>query len=272
MKKRSIKLSLIVILFFFASGTISAQTNLFKSIPGETSQFSIRFMRPYFAEDADLSILSGIYDLMANVPIDDGWSLDVTLPYINYSFGDAGSESGLGNIYLGAQKLKKMAGQRTSVFSLGFFIPTAAEEIQFMGIVTHFDKFYKYTPDVLTFYGNYSFFKTFESLIRLGLEVGPDIMFPWTSEAGDIDLYFHYGVAAGLIGKYININAELQGLVVVTQEAEELSDRFVHSANIGASYSGRKMTAGIFYKFYLKEGFIENIDGVLGINLSYMLK
>jgi hypothetical protein len=164
-----------------------------------------------------------------------------------------------------------MQNMQTSVFSLGFYLPTSAEEIQFMGILTHLEKVYRYTPDLLTFYGNYGYFKSFNSGIRLGLEVGPDISFPWESTAGDIELYFHYGVTAGYSGKYFMLNAELQGLVIITEEADELSDRFVHSVNLGASYVGDMFTAGVFYKIYLKEQYSDIVDGVLGISAGYAL-
>jgi hypothetical protein len=272
MNKRINELTLAVCLFFLASGSISAQTNLFEKIPGETAQFNLRFMRPSFSQDADLSALSGIYDLMVNVPIDDGWSGAASLPYIASSFGEGGSQNGIANIYLGVQHLLKMENRQTSVFSLGFYLPTAADDAQFMGIVTHVEKMYKYTPDELTFSGNYGYFKSFQSGIRLGLEVGPDISFPWESTAGDIELYLHYGAAAAYMGRHIMLNAEVQGIVIVTEEADELSDRFVHSVNFGTGYIGDSFTAGIFYKIYLKEQFSDIVDGVLGINLDYALK
>ena len=78
-------------------------------------------------------------------------------------------------------------------------------------------------------------------------------------------------MTAGFQAENFSIMTELIGIVIITEEADDFSDRFEHSINFGASYISKNVTPGIFYKLYLSEDLSDRIDGVLGINIEIAL-
>ncbi len=271
--KRSICRSVLaVILVVILSGSAATQTFMLKSIPKETSQFGLRYLRPNFKYDSDLSTFSGIYDVMINLPINERWSIDASLPYTRFAFGDEGeSESYIGNIYAGLQHINRKGGG-SAIASFGAYLSTAEADrghILF-GVFTNYEDMFKYYPDVWTFTANFAWFKTSEGGARLGLQFGPDLMV-LTGDGSDSEFLVHYGATAGYEGKRFLAAVELIGLMMLTQETNDFGDRFAHSINFGASYLSRHFAPGIFYKIYLKDELSDVIDGVLGINLVVTL-
>jgi hypothetical protein len=268
MKNFSLKLVLASILIITISNFVPAQTFLFQDIPKEKTQLGLRFMRPMFDGDPDLSSLSGIYDFTLNIPINENWSIAGSLPYITATFGERNADNGIGNIYIGMQNIRNIDDQQSTIVSFGFYLPTADEDIGLFGIRTHFYEFHKYAPDVLTIYGNFAYFNIFPQGARLGLEIGPNLWIPTQGDAGDTELLLHYGLTAGFQGNNFALLTELVGVVIITDDTDEFSDRFSHSINFGANYVSKSVTPGIFYKLYLKEDLSDFVDGVFGINID----
>ena len=273
MKRSSYRLILACILVIAVSGSAAAQTFMFKSIPGENPKIGLRYLRPSFDSDPDMSIFSGIYDLRMNLPINDRWSLDASFPYTHYSIGeDSESENFIGNIYAGMQYLNKKGGTSHTV-SFGVFIPTAEDDLGnlFFGAFTNYEEIFKYYPDAWTLYGNYSCINVSSGGLRLGLEIGPDLLIETGDGDNDTEFFMHYGLTAGYRGERFAALTELIGLGMFTGDADEFSDRFMHSIDFGVSYISPRFMPGIFYKIYLKDDFSDIVDGVLGINLEVTL-
>jgi hypothetical protein len=273
MKRSVSRIVLAIILVVILSAAAVAQTFMLKSIPGETPQFGLRYLRPNFKNDSDLSTFSGIYDIRVNLPINERWSIDASLPYTRFAFGeDDDSESYIGNIYAGLQSISRKGGG-SAIVSFGAFFPTAEEDLGHLlfGVLTNYENMFKYYPDSWTLTGNFAWFKTSEGGARLGLEAGPDLLVPVGDNDSDTDFLLHYGFTAGYQGKRFLAAAELIGLVVFTGDSDEFSDRFVHSIDFGASYLSRHFAPGIFYKIYLKDEFRDMVDGVLGVSLDVIM-
>ena len=154
-----------------------------------------------------------------------------------------------------------------SVGSFGLFLPTADEDIGFFGILTNYYDIHKYASDLLTIYGNYAYHNLLSQGVRFGLEIGPNLMIP-TKGKGDTELFIHYGLTAGFQGNKFAIFTELVGLVIITEDSDEFSDRFVHSIDLGATYISNSISPGVFYKLYLKENLSDIVKGVLGIKID----
>ncbi len=267
MKKNLFELIFVIILSIIISNQLLAQTFLFQDIPKENTQLGLRFMQPSFEGDSELSTLSGIYDLTFNIPINANWNIAGSLPYITSTFGENDPENGMGNIYIGMQSILKNDGQKKSIASFGLFLPTADEDIQLFGLFTHLIEFHKYTADVLTIYGNFAFFNTFPHGVRLGLEIGPNLMLS-TKDDRDTEFLLHYGLTAGYQSTNFALITEMVGILIITEDENEFSDRFQYSLNFGGSYVSERISPGIFYKIYLKDDFSDIVDGVLGINIE----
>jgi hypothetical protein len=255
-----------------ATVSAPAQTFLFKGVPSTEPTIRVRWLRPYLANDAELSTLSGVYDFYVNLPISNEWSIDGDLPFVTYSVGDEDSENFIANVYAGMQYLDSKPG-RTRVGSFGVWIPTAEEDLgmTLFGVLTNGEKPWKYLPNTLTVTGNYGCIRVTQGGARLGFELGPDLLIPTGDNEGDTEFFAHYGLTAGYQGESFLAMTELIGAVQFTGEADEFSDRFLHSINFGASYLSRHFKPGVFYKLYLKEDFSDLVDGVLGVNLEIVL-
>lgn len=253
--------------------SISAQNFLFQTMPNNKSQVGLKFMRPNFEGDDDLSLLSGAYDLCFNVPVNPGINLVGSLPFTTFSAKDADSESGIGNIYVGFQTRQLLeSGNRTSLAG-GIFVPTATDEFSPMvvGIYSNYYEFQKYVPDMLTVYGNFSYQKHQYRGAIFGVEIGPNLFIPTKKDGGDVELFVHYGISGGFNLTNITFSAELAGLAFISEDIENFEDRFIHSLAFGAQWTGGNVKPGIFYEIYLKEDLRDFVDGVLGIKVDVSL-
>jgi len=252
--------------------SISAQNFLFQTMPKNKSQLGLRFMRPNFEWDTDLSLLSGTYDLYFNIPVGPRINLIGSLPFTTFSAKDEDSESGIGNIYVGIQTKPISESGNNSNISAGIFLPTATDEFapMFLGLYSNYYEIQKYFSDMLTVYGNYSFSMNHSRGAIFGLEIGPNLFIP-TKDDGDVELFAHYGIFGGFKLTSVMFSVELEGLAIISEDMEEFEDRFVHSLAFGAQWIGSNIRPGIFYEIYLKEDFRDVVDGVLGIKVDVSL-
>jgi hypothetical protein len=256
---------------FFTS--ISAQNFLFQTMPTNKPQLGLKFMRPNFKRGLDLSLLSGAYDLYFNIPVNSKINIVGSLPFATFSAKDEDSESGIGNIYVGFQTRQVSEfGNKTSL-SIGIFVPTATDELSPMavGIYSNYYEFQKYIHDMLTVYGNFSYYKYQSRRAIFGVEIGPNLFIPTKKDGGDVELFAHYGISGGFNLTNIVISAEFAGLAFISEDIDDFGDRFIHSLAFGAQWTGGNVRPGIFYEIYLKEDLRDFVDGVLGIKLDVSL-
>ena len=257
MKRSIFRFVMAVVLAVIVSGSAVAQTFLFKNIPGEKPQIGLRYLRPSWDHDSDMSTFSGIYDVMLNLPINERWSIDASFPYTRYTYGEDGdAESFIGNIYAGLQHIRK-AGSKSTIVSFGAYLPTAEEDLGHLvfGMLTNNEDLFKYYPDAWTLCGNFAYFNISEGGARLGLEIGPDLIIPTGDGGDDTEFLMHYGLTAGYQGERFAAITELIGLAMLTEDFDEFHDRFMHSINFGVSYISPHFMPGVFYKIYLKDEF-----------------
>ena len=150
--------------------------------------------------------------------------------------------------------------------------PTADDDLGHLlyGVFTNTEEMFKYFPDAMTLTGNYAYINHDESGLRLGLQVGPDLLIP-TDDGGDTEFLMHYGLTAGYSGERFAALTELMGLMYVTEDFDEFSDRFAHSIDFGVSYVSPHFMPGVFYKIWLKEDLSDVVDGVFGVVLDFTM-
>ncbi len=270
MKRSSFSFALAIILVVIVSGSAAAETFLFKNIPNDTPTIGLRFLRPNFSHDTDLAVYSGIYDLMVNLPIDERWSIEGSLPYTWLSDGgNTDTETYIGNIYAGMQYMRK-SGNSKSIISFGAYLPTAKDDLGHMifGAVTNSENVYKYLSDTTTLTGNYAWFTVSDKGARLGLEIGPDVTL---SSGEETEYLVHYGLTVGYRGEKCLIATELLGQAIISEDYTDFSDHFNHSIDFGASFISRRFVPSVFYKIYFDEDFTDLVDGVLGIKVELIM-
>jgi len=270
MKNHFFKTVIAIIFIGLLFNSLSAQNLLFQTMPKDKPQFGLRFMRPNFDGDDDLSLLSGTYDLYFNIPVSPKLNLVGSLPYTIFSAKGEDSEGGIGSIYVGIQT-KPMT--ENSSLSMGVFLPTATDEFSpmLLGLYSNNYEFHKYISDMLTVYGNFSYSRTHSRGAIFGLEIGPNLFIP-TKGDGDVELFAHYGIFGGFKLTRVTFSAELEGLAIISEDIDDFEDRFNHSVAFGAQWIGSNIKPGVYYQIYLKEDFRDYVDGVLGIKVDVDLK
>jgi len=273
MKNHFFKRVIAIIFIGLLFTSVSAQNLLFQTIPKEKPQLGLRFMRPNFDGDDDLSILSGTYDLYCNIPVSPNLNLVGSLPYSIFSAKGADSKGGIGSIYVGMQTKPTSGSGSFSSLQMGIFLPTATDEFSpmLLGWYSNYYEIQKYIPDMLTVYGNFSYSMTHSRGAIFGLEIGPNLFIP-TKGDGDVELFAHYGIFGGFKLTSVTFSAELEGLVIISEDIDDFEDRFNHSVAFGAQWTGSNIKPGIYYQIYLKEDFRDFVDGVLGIKVDVDLK
>lgn len=264
---------LAIVMVGIVSGSAAAQTFMFKNIPGEKVQAGVRFLRPNFTGADNLTIFSGIYEVTLSLPINERWSIDGSLPYSRYSAEDGDySEGFIGNIYAGMQYLMK-SGNSSKIISFGAYIPAADDDPAniFLGTAINQEDFIKYWPDFWTLTGNFSYFNIETGGARLGLEIGPDLIIPTGEYDDELEFLVHYGLTAGYQGERFAAFTELIGLGILTGTGSGFSERFKHSINFGVSYVSPHFLPGVFYKISLSETELDILDGVIGVNLEFVM-
>jgi len=84
-------------------------------------------------------------------------------------------------------------------------------------------------------------------------------------------LFAHYGVSGGFQFTNVALFAELLGIAIITEDVDDFGDRFTHSIDFGAQLTGYSVRPGIFYMIHLDEDLSEDLDGVLGIKVDFVL-
>ncbi len=266
------------IVFLFSFEILTAQTFNLQNIPSEKIQFGLRFDKAFYSQNYNFSSLSGVYDIDINIPLSSKLNLIASVPYIYTSyqvdyFVESGEykEDGLGNIFVGLQTKPGFPEVNRSIISFGVFFPTADDEAAYAGTFVNFYNLLKFLPNSLGFYFNYAYHKMPGNGFHYGFEAGPNILIPTKSDR-QMELYLHYGATGGYQIESILFKAELIGIAIISEETESFSDRFVHLLNFGFHLKADAISPKIFYAIYLKDSIKDDIDGILGIGLTLMIK
>jgi hypothetical protein len=275
MKNFNLSIFLSLIFFAFSFRTLTAQTFNLQNIPDEKKQIGLRFDKPFYSEDLfSTAALSGVYELNLNIPVSKKLNIIAAVPYIytdyevDYLLGTAEyKEDGIGNIFIGLQTRPESPGDSRTTISFGLTLPTADEQAAFSGSMVNYYYLQKYLPNNLGFYFNYAFHKIPEQGFHYGFEGGPNFLVA-TKEGRTSELFFHYGANAGYQIEKFLINAELLGIMIVSEDVDKFGDRFVHLLDFGFHWRGDVISPKIFYEIYLKDEINDYIKGILGIGLT----
>ncbi len=211
---------------------------------------------------------SGVYKIYGAFPMKEDWSFYAEIPVIIAKM-DGESESGLGNIYLGFQKI--INRERTTNLSLGVYLPTIGSERylkQSIGITADTYGTVQYAEGVTARF-TVAHNSINERSALWGIEAGPDI-FIGTFEGGGAELMLHYAAKGGYHFGGFAAWAELNGLMAVTGGGN-ISDRTIHKLVFGGQLMRSKFRPGIFYGLPLNQLQREIVSGILQVKLEFSL-
>ncbi len=275
---RNLKTFMVYMILFVSVSMLSAQTLDLQNIPNDKMQFGISYDKAFYSNeysDYNMSALSGVYQINANIPISSKFNIIGDIPYVitNYEinfvgFSQSFSENGIGNIFIGLQTNSKLVNNKKSIFTLGLYLPTCSKNGALWGLLADDYYFPKYYPNLFSMYFNYAYHKINTQGFNYGFELGPDLSIPTKSNYNKTELYIHYGVIGGYQINKLLFNLEFLGYGIITEHVNNFGDRFINMVNIGAQWKGTTITPKIFYKIYLRNDIRHTVDGVLGLGAT----
>lgn len=258
------------------AASLVAQTFLFQSQGANRAQAGLRFMRPNFEGDSKLSTFSGTYDFWVNAPVGGSRvNLVGAVPFNVFSAEDVDGESGIGNVYLGAQARLSQSLDQDMNISFGVFLPIASEQqgmAHSIGALADFYELQRSSLQTLTIYSNFAYHYRQINRGMFGFEIGPQLLIPTGDLEGDAELFGHYGLAAGFPLRDAAFFAELLGIFIITEDVGDFGDRFIHSLAFGAQLTASQVRPGLFYVLPLDDEFKLFLDGTLGLKVDLVLK
>lgn len=274
------KLLTVAFILILTAANGICQTLILNDFAKERVSFGFRYIRPDF-EAFTVTPFSGIYDFKINLPVSKKLDLVTSLPLIVYSrkstktyyWGNDGNA--LGNWFIGIQSKPKLDEKSFYDFIFGVYLPTSSDKDYSplgFALATHFNENYKYNPQQLTIYGNYSRRYIYDDGISMTWELGPQIYIPTKNNTNNGALYFHYGISGTIESNRFFGTAEILGIADLTHKYEYFDYRFMHFFAIGAGFAGPVFTPSIYYQIPVdKKGWYGLPDGIFGLKISVQM-
>jgi hypothetical protein len=254
---------------------IFAQTLNLQGIPSNKIQFGLNYNRPFYKDNYGVSSSINIFQLSFNMPISNNFNIMGGIPYIiNYYnintlyYNDQIESRGYGNIYFGAQTNTSTEENTKSIVSFRIYLPTADENASFTGLYGNYYDLQKYLPNALGFYFNYAYHRITNKGFIYGLETGPNLIIPTKSDGSNSEFLVHYGVNGGYQINDLLISAEFLGLMMVSENFQNFSDRFINMIDLGMQWKGHMVVPKIFYQIILKKELNDVVSGILGVGVT----
>ena len=220
---------------------IFAQTIEMGPVPDSTSFLSIDYTRVLISE-SNQGLISGNFNLQYKTQINEKLNFIGEFTMLNEKEEGREADRGLSNAYLGIQYITTKYANSNSSINFGIYVPTATEEIGNGAFYNLFD-LPKYIDKSTTIhFGTNSFFNV-NNEVRIGFELGSDIVIPLNDEFDreDTELNGKYGVSLLLnTAERIYFQTEFLGYANITKGDRSFNDSSFHTYAIGAGYNGNK--------------------------------
>ncbi len=257
--------------------TLYGQVFQMQSQPLNKAVVGIKFQQPSFAIENDLTFLSGMYDLSANIPLSTLLNLELSLSYGNYESKSDSRFDGIGNLYLGFQ-IPGAGNEKIFVTNnLGLFIPTAENSVDpsalYLNSLTDAVGLAKSIPDYLTAQWITSVQSNTDNTGLYGFELGLSCFQPTGELTNDFDteLFINYGIKGGVQIEKLSLFTEIVGLGIISESDLNLEERFISTLQLGFIWEGRNFQPGIFFKTYFQKEDTDVVDHIIGFQLDFII-
>jgi hypothetical protein len=226
----------------------------------------------------DQAFYSGVYSILSDIKIADNYSAFIELPiqFSSFSFTNPFtgesidfSDEALGNILFGARYVLNNASSNLTFMEFSLRVPTARENRDFFSI--HYGPAFfadilvqeKFNPELLSVNTNILFINNFSTATwanKIGLKLLKNVEY----SSLDTELFLSYGseYKQYLSRSPLSLGLRLQGLCILTEDIEDIEDRFIHSLEPVIGFDFGRSSLQIEYKIYLDDEIDENIDSI----------
>ena len=232
---------------------------------------AVEFLKPDFEGDNNTDLLTSATFLSGRLLIGQSVVGEAELPFVRYGI-DTGaikrSESSVGNPYLGVRIKSPMLTYR-----VGVRVPIATDDdgtTLTAGRLTDYDRFEAFLPDVFAIKGSVMGPVRLSDLVTLDIGGGPVILLS-TKDNGSNDLWAQYFVLARITTGNVTVKSGLTGVAILTESNLDFSERTTHQFGLGATLNLGTVRPGLLVRIPLQKALTEDINYVVGLNVTVVL-
>ena len=255
----------VVLSLIFLISTISAQSLFMKDFYTGKNSLSFNYNRLLY-KGSQAKFFNGVYKLKYMQPVSKDLAIEGQISYINNSSKNYNpfSESGIGNIYLGINKLTESG---KSNYSLGVYLPTGGDRVLANPeLLNNIYDVGNISNKGIVLRGNYQYRSISKSGLILGIEVGPDIWIATDSNTKDgFEMFIHSAGRIGYNFSKFELFGEIGNRFILTEDLPEFKDRFGTHFGFGGTYKFKNYEIGVSYKNTFDNTLFDT-DGSFGIS------
>lgn len=253
-------------LLLLAARPPAAAGQLDNPAPVDETEVRLELAKPFL--EGDFGFSTAILRGRVLVPLREGTSLIVGAGIAHATFGDAPSSQTLSNPVVGL-----VYGDRDGFQGhVTLHLPLAREfgdddYATGVGIVTFYQGFEEWLPDVVTLGAGGTFRRSLDSGGNVGVRVGARLMIPTGDLEGDPELFPLSGAFVELPAGEADVRLEVSGQALLTESDLSLGQRTVFGAEASVTLPGR-IGPEIFLGVPLDGGARASLDAVLGVRVT----
>lgn len=219
-----------------------------------------------FNLEEDFDFLSGIYELMIDVPINNKSSLTFLLPYSTYSLNGQ-NMSGIGNLTVGIKHISESPNPLHVKAAVS--LPTISDRnlvVSYLSIADFWNFNYHLWGGMTLDIDLEKRYNTGNGMFY-GFGIGNFIAIPKESE-GETEDFVKFVIKGGYEkNNSIGFDVAFRGIFMLTQNNE-----FVNMLNLGISYKTDLINPRLFVVLPVGDNYSELIKNLLGFSIKFNLK
>jgi hypothetical protein len=236
---------------------------------GSRDLVAVEFLKPNFEGDSPTTFMTSALFLTGRFSLKDNLALIGEFPFSHYGYEDRDvSETGFGNPYIGLE----FWGEGSHAFyELGIRIPTASEEkgsSAIVGFLSDYDRFEAFVPEMLSipFKANYGWKDPVNNFVYR-IRGGPVITIP--TDGGDTEAYLDYGFLLGWEDEQFGLTGGFTGRAFISEDDLSLGERTIHQVGFQAKLILDHVCPGVHLQIPLDEDFLDILDLIVGLHVSF---
>lgn len=256
------------------SFTISASGQTLWTDQRSDRSLSIEFSKPEFEGEDNADFLTSATFLSGRFPIGRRTFAEVDLPIARYGIETdfvERSQSGIGNPYVGILSRGTVLTSR-----IGVRLPFASRDdgtALTAGRLTDFDRFEAFLADVVAVNASIAGPTRLTDNTTLHLGGGPLLLVSTEDRPDDnAEVYAHYFALAEVTGSVLTVKTGVTGRSILTEPDLDFGERSVHQFGLAGLFNMGAVRPGLHVRIPLDRDLTEDIDYVVGANLTVDLR
>lgn len=236
-------------------------------------EITVEFLKPEFEGEDDTDFLTSAIFVSGRFPLNPTIEGEVEVPFSRYGISNDRvdrSESAIGNPYIGIRgRLPKV------MYRVGVRLPFASSDdatALTSGRLADNDRFDAFLADELGLSGSVTGPTRLADKVFLDIGGGPLLLVSTEDDGGDdAEAYARYFLLGRYVGDQFLIKSGFTGQIWLTESDLDFGERSVHQFGLSGALNTGTVRPGLLVRIPLDEDLRDNIDYVVGVNLTVVV-